>query len=341
MNSLENLYSATHCDDSSVCEGCTILLKNKPVHSVLDYKEIDEAPVLFLSDSLKYQYGSNSAFSAAELTKVLEPATKFIPEGSIAYSAAVKCPDVRESDMSPANMILCRQHLSDTIDKIKPKLVFVCGNLAMKMLVKKSGITTKRGKSFDYESLTGHKCVVVPIYHPYSIIKEPSHKELFNMDIRNAYAMYIEGKRSDKKFFHHLIMEFSELDGYDYLRNTDQTIAVDIETTGLNFLQDSITTIAISCGEDNIVIPIDHKDTPFIEGDRFAVFKWLSYVAQNPNNKKVFHNSKFDQKFLFKHGIRFVNVWDTKIMSHLLNENMPKGLMDLVKAYFPMELESL
>jgi len=341
MNSLENLYSESYCDDPSLCEGCTILDKNKPVHSVLDYKETEEAPVLFLSDSLKYNYGSTSAFSNGEVSKVIEPATKFIPAGGVAYSAAVKCPDVREADMSPANMVICRQHLSDTIDKIKPRLVFVCGNLAMKMLVKKSGITSKRGKSFDYESLSGHECVVVPIYHPYSIIKEPSHKELFQMDIRNAYEMYIEGKRSDKKFSHHLIMEFSELDNYDYLWTTDQPIAVDIETTGLNFLQDSITTIAISCGEDNIVIPIDHKDTPFSDGDRFAALKWLSCVAQNPNNKKVFHNSKFDQKFLFKHGIRFVNVWDTKIMSHLLNENMPKGLMDLVKAYFPMELESL
>jgi len=32
-------------------------------------------------------------------------------------------------------------------------------------------------------------------------------------------------------------------------------------------------------------------------------------------------------------------VWDTKLMHHLIDENAPKSLMDLVKIYFPEELE--
>jgi len=34
-----------------------------------------------------------------------------------------------------------------------------------------------------------------------------------------------------------------------------------------------------------------------------------------------------------------VNVWDTKVMQHLVNENVPKSLNDLVNMYFPEELE--
>ena len=64
-------------------------------------------------------------------------------------------------------------------------------------------------------------------------------------------------------------------------------------------------------------------------------------ILENTKNKKVFHNAKFDLKFLINHGISPKNVWDTKIMHHLINENVPKGLMDLVKIYFPEELENL
>ena len=35
----------------------------------------------------------------------------------------------------------------------------------------------------------------------------------------------------------------------------------------------------------------------------------------------------------------FNNIGDTKIMHSLLDENLPHGLMDLVKEYFPQELE--
>ena len=67
----------------------------------------------------------------------------------------------------------------------------------------------------------------------------------------------------------------------------------------------------------------------------------LRQILENPKSRKVFHNAKFDLKFLINYGIYPKNVWDTKIMHHLLDENLPKSLMDLVKLYFPTELESL
>ena len=63
--------------------------------------------------------------------------------------------------------------------------------------------------------------------------------------------------------------------------------------------------------------------------------------VENPKNRKVFHNAKFDLKFLIRYGISTTNVWDTKIMHHFINETAPKSLMDLVKLYFSDELENL
>ena len=246
--------------------------------------------------------------------------------------------------MSPNNMDSCRHYLRETIDKVKPRLVFACGNLAMKMLLKKSGITNKRGKSYDYTTDNGHNCVVVPIFHPYSVVKEPRHRVLFETDIRNAYEKYVLGKTHEGKLEYKVLTGIQEVvDLAEKLKDSEETLAMDIETTGLNFLTDSIQTIAISSRETNWVIPCDHKDSPFRKGepDYGKVWTSLRKILENPKNKKVFHNAKFDLKFLLNYGIYTKNVWDTKIMHHLLDENLPKSLMDLVKLYFPTELESL
>ena len=352
MFKLDNLYSGHKtCGDNPLCEGCTILEKSKPCYSVMDYEELKESPTLFLSDSLKYYLGSTMAFSKQEL-KLIEDSYK----EEFVVAASVKCPDVRESDMNPSNMGICRTHLEATIDKVKPKLVFVCGNLAMKMLIKKSGITGKRGKSYAYVTTSGHSCTIVPIYHPYFVIKEPRHSYLFGKDIQNAYEKYILEKKSKGTFTYKVLTKVIEVEELaSSLKDSEETIAVDIETTGLNFLRDKIMTIAISSKDQTWVIPVDHKNSPFggllagivrVKGNPkqwlgLRVWSLLKLILENPKSKKVFHNAKFDLKFLINYGIHPTNVWDTKIMHHLLDENMPKGLMDLVKLYFASELENL
>ncbi|HIB83638.1 MAG TPA: hypothetical protein EYO59_03275, partial [Chromatiaceae bacterium] len=261
--------------------------------------------------------------------------------GNAQYAAAVKCPSVKEKDMTPGNMKLCRVHLDATIEKVKPRLVYACGNLAMKMLIRKSGITNKRGSSYEFTTSSGYSCIVVPIYHPYSVLREPRHAYLFETDIKNAYEKYILGKKSTSTFTYNVATQIEEVKAiHDELYDSEETIAVDIETTGLNFKTDEIMTIAISCKDKTWVIPCYHKDSPFRNPDSL-MWNYLAEILENPKNKKVFHNAKFDLKFLLKEHIAPKNVWDTKIMHHFINENAPKSLMDLVKLYFADELENL
>tara|TARA_R100001244_G_scaffold129741_1_gene101382 strand:+ start:295 stop:1317 length:1023 start_codon:yes stop_codon:yes gene_type:complete len=340
MFDLDSIYSDHKIEsENPLCEGCSILSKKKPCHSFMDYKGLGQSDVLFLSDSLKTSYGKTFPFTKPEFAVI-----KSSYKEDFACAASVKCPNVKEADMSPDNMNLCRVHLQATIDKIKPKLILPCGNLAMKMLIKKSGISDKRGKSFEYTTDNGYSCIVVPIFHPYFVAKEPRHRFLFETDIRNAYEKYVLGKTHEGKLKYKVLTEICEVESLaDRLKGSDEILAIDIETTGLNFLTDLIQTIAISSHDETWVIPLDHKDSPFRKGECFYAGVWsqLRKILENPKSKKVFHNAKFDLKFLINHGIYTKNVWDTKIMHHLLDENLPKSLMDLVKLYFPTELESL
>jgi len=342
MSELENIYSGLkpNCGNP-ICEGCTILSQSKPKYAYLDYKKLVSGPVLFLSDSFKHRNGKLDAFSKKELGLI----ERLYP-GKAQFSAAVKCPSVKEADMTPGNMKLCREHLDATIEQVKPRLIYVCGNLAMKMLIRKSGITNKRGSSYEFTTSSGFSCVVVPIYHPYSVLKEPRHAYLFETDIKNAYEKYILGKKTTSTFTYKVATEIEEVEDIARkLQGTRDTIAVDIETTGLNFLTDKIQTIALATAKETYVIPLDHKDSPFRKGigtnDPARAWTLLRRILRNPRNKKVFHNAKFDLKFLLSYGICPKNVWDTKIMHHFINETAPKSLMDLVKLYFADELENL
>lgn len=336
MADLLDLYKNRKNCQNQACTGCSILDKPKPIHAHMDYSQQAQTDVLFIMDSLRW-----AGFEVTNLTDNEENVFKAYVRPIVkkyAVAAAVKCPDVKEDDMSPNNMEICRKHLQATVEQYKPKLIFTCGNLAMKMLIKKSGITNKRGKTFDYNGIP-----VIPIMHPASIAIEPKLVTLFQQDIRNGYNKYILKKDSGIHVTYELIMTMEDLDRISHLMATDKNIAVDIETTGLDFKKDSIMTIAISCKEEDgykqYIIPYIHKESTFSEHERNLVAIMLNTIFSNPRNKKILQNAKFDLKFLYGEGIKFVNVWDTKLMSHFIREDAPKSLMDLVKQYFPEYLK--
>tara|TARA_R110000824_G_scaffold171634_1_gene349302 strand:- start:53 stop:463 length:411 start_codon:yes stop_codon:yes gene_type:complete len=120
-----------------------------------------------------------------------------------------------------------------------------------------------------------------------------------------------------------------------------EAVAIDIETNGLDYKLGKIMTIGFSFEEkQGFVIPIYHSESQFIDRDIQRIKKATQGLITDENVVKIFHNSKFDVKFLMNWGITdFNNIEDTQIMHALVDENLPHSLMDLVKQYFPHELE--
>lgn len=234
-----------------------------------------------------------------------------------------------------------RPLLEEDIAQAKPNLIFVLGNLAMKTLLRKSGIANKRGKEF-WVSIDGEDIPVVPLYHPFSIYSEPKLRGLFVQDLDNAYDKFILDKNkmanSSYKLHNNVEGALKALErtlGYD-------VVAVDLETTGLDFKKDVITTLGFAVGEkDAFVIPVNHRETELSDSDLDKVREAVRELFSDKRVGKVMHNCKFDLKFLANWGVtEFYNIHDTQIMHSLVNENLPHGLMDVVKQYFPHELES-
>jgi uracil-DNA glycosylase family 4 len=301
----------------------------------------DECTILFVSESFKMEFGELTPFTQKEealIEQALEKSGHKNLIGLTEYTAAVKCPSVKDKDMSKDDKDICRQHIAKTIEKCKPKLIFVCGNLPMVMLTKKSGIMTKRGKIVaEYEGIP-----VVAIYHPTQVIVEPQNEYLFCLDIQNAIEQVLIKENTNSEF------EWNMIDTLDKLHSLDAytlfDVAIDIETTGLDFLKDKIQTLALSFDangkQKTVVIPIYHKEFQNLDvasGWVPEVIKFLNKVFQTPS-LKILHKAQFDLKFLTQLGVEVQGtICDTKIMQHLIDENLPKSLKDLVGYYFPSE----
>lgn len=328
---LKDLYKDLEPESNEICRGCSILDSNKSVKCHMDYEGGRQSDILFLSDSFKLDYGTPVAFKADE-HKILSNMCKL----PFATSVSVKCSDVKDGDISPTDANLCRGHLDATISKIKPKIVFACGNLPLKMLLKKSGIKDKRGNIYEYTTKDGHSCTVMPIYPPYMAIVEPKYLTVIMQDIANGIEKVLKGKVDDYDFSYKVIRDGRELMEFrEELSNISEPIAFDLETGGLDFLHAKVTTISISSSKGTWAIPFDHKDSPW-SNNLDPVIVALRDVLGNTKNRKIGHNVKFDIKFLKNYGIAVVNAYDTKVMHRIINENLPNSLSELVKLYFPL-----
>ena len=103
-------------------------------------------------------------------------------------------------------------------------------------------------------------------------------------------------------------------------------IAVDTETEGLDF----------TC-KKMIMFQIGDQDNQFVIDTRSESIEPLREILEDPNITKIFHNAKFDYKFIKKwSGITCQGVYDT-FLAELVNNCGKKigfGLKDLVERYF-------
>jgi DNA polymerase I len=98
------------------------------------------------------------------------------------------------------------------------------------------------------------------------------------------------------------------------------TLAFDLETTGLEPRNDKVLIVAVSNGVDDYIVDC----TKGIDVTR--VFKWVAYVSKG---KTVLgHNITFDMKFAFHYGVTFAcKLHDTMLTEQLLTAGLlvPQG----------------
>ncbi len=86
----------------------------------------------------------------------------------------IKCRPPENRNPLPEEKEACREYLDNQLEIIKPKIILICGSIALNsMLPNEKGITKARGKWFD--GPFGAK--MMPIFHPSYLLRNDSKEK--------------------------------------------------------------------------------------------------------------------------------------------------------------------
>ena len=331
------------------CSGCPALKMNLPRHTILEEESEHECDILFVGESPKMHEGEWVPCRAQEYSVIMNQLAGLgiLSKFKVSMTTAVKCPSINSDNLNPEIRKACTAHLYDSVERYKPKLVFACGKLATTMLYGKATLESRvRGKEHFLETPEGHKFPVVVIKHPFEVVSEPRNSFLFSTDIQNAVNNILLEQASDVQVDYNFSMTLSELNEVrDEFLESKMDMAIDIETTGLNFMKDTIHTVSMTLidrdtGElgKTLVLAIDHPEAKISDRVKSKFIGFIQQMMARKDIRKVLQNATFDLKFLKRYGVEEVyDVYDTKLLQHLYKEDVPKSLADLVYYYFPEE----
>jgi DNA polymerase-1 len=152
-------------------------------------------------------------------------------------------------------------------------------------------------------------------------LQEAPQKQVVSRNVKNSYKC-ITTKEELKK----LIKDATKA----------ETVAIDTETTGLDYIDSELVGISVSfkAGE-GFYIPIGHKDdsTPQLAID--YVLDELKPLLESNDKKFIGQNIKFDKNVLSKYGVDISSIKnDTMMMSYVLDASATRHNLDALASFY-------
>ena len=115
-----------------------------------------------------------------------------------------------------------------------------------------------------------------------------------------------------------------------------KTIAIDTETTGLDYMDTDLVGISLSYKPgEAYYIPINHQDDTVNQLKLNVVLEALKPVLESSKNKIIGQNIKFDRNVLAKYGINISSIKnDTMMMSYVLDASATRHNLDALSSYY-------
>ena len=150
---------------------------------------------------------------------------------SIGITNAVLChpTDERGYNRTPSKIEIecCRRRLWDEISSLRPKVVLILGNVALRSVLRKNGINRFRGSDIWLEEAG---CYAVATLHPASIIYNPDQKSLWIKEISRVRRLLTEKKQEVE---YSTIKDMEQFRTLYSLLEQSPVIAFDIETNNI------------------------------------------------------------------------------------------------------------
>jgi uracil-DNA glycosylase family 4 len=353
------------------CQGCELEKKGRVCGSgtskEIDIMLVSESPSSWSVNNQEVFFGRGGRVirSAWKNLKDLDARTgeklkmRFLRKWDT-YAVQCQVEEGRDQNATASKSTIdrCAQYLHSAIKNKRPKIILAFGATALKALgYKADGFMDSRGRVLEME-IAGHKCKVLPTFSTKHIQAKTGLYNLFFADFTRAVRIAAGIDDVDAN----ITLEEITKD-YRIPRTVDEVgqvcdeiinyvvegaktasqcaIAVDTETNTLNPHRKDAKVLCVSFAWDvgrATAIPLFHRESPWTPEELEQVIAHVRRVLEC-SKPKVFHNAKFDLKFLeMRHGWRVNNVqWDSLLGEHLLREDMGGnyGLKVLGRSYFP------
>jgi uracil-DNA glycosylase family 4 len=353
------------------CQGCELITKKRIVGKGatghVDIMLVSESPSSWSVHNQEMFYGKGGRIirkTWKELRELDERTGKTLGMHHLSKfeTYAVQCQVEEGRDQnataSASTITRCSSYLHSSIHNKQPKVILAFGATALKALGYKAGnFTDARGRLIEIE-ISGQMYKVLPTFSTKHVVAKTGLYNLFYADFIRAIRIAsgvdeigskatIEEVTKDYRI-PRTVAEVRDVcdEIISYVVPPAKTasqcaIAVDTETNTVNPHRKDAKVLCVSFSWDSgraTAIPLFHREATWTPDELEEVVGHVRRVLECAK-PKVFHNAKFDLKFLeMRHGWRVNAVmWDSMLGEHLLREDMTGsyGLKVLGRSYFP------
>lgn len=193
-----------------------------------------------------------------------------------------------------------------------------------------------------------HELVKIKIDVPLDVgiedlqVQEPSSEELSELYKELEFNTWLQESPQKKIIPPSIDSSYECISTQDDLKklikkaSKAKTIAIDTETTGLDYMDADLVGISISYEPGKAAyIPISHEDdsSPQLEMD--YVLQELRPLLEDSNEKIIGQNIKFDKNILARYGINISSIKnDTMMMSYVLDASATRHNLDALSSYY-------
>jgi len=178
------------------CEKCSLC---KTRTNIVFSDGIPNSKLVLVGEAPGYwedQKGKPFVGKAGQLLDKIFACVGLSREKDVYICNTIKCRPPENRNPLPEEKEACREYLDAQLEILKPKIILICGSVALNSLLPdESGITRVRGKWF--EGKNGAK--MMPIFHPSYLLRNDSKEKgspkwLMWQDIKEIKRVYDELK---------------------------------------------------------------------------------------------------------------------------------------------------
>ena len=177
------------------CENCHKCTLSKTRTNIVFSSGAENSKLMLIGEAPGYwedQRGEPFVGKAGQLLDKIFNCVGLSRKKDVYICNTIKCRPPENRDPLPEEKSACREYLDAQIEILKPKIILVCGRVALNsMLPDAQGITKVRGKWFDGP----YGAKMMPIFHPSYLLRNDSRevgspKWLMWQDIKEIKKVY-------------------------------------------------------------------------------------------------------------------------------------------------------